>query len=279
MTTVSGPVTRGRPVTPVSILAAKLEILTDRIDALGGVTPELTAELHEARALACRMDPYLSRCTTPESPALRALARRTRAEDWCGHEAPPGGSPLEQEMLSGHLEGQTLKFLVFLARARRVLELGMFTGYSALAMAEALPDDGELVACELDAEVARFARQCLRESPHGEKISIRIGPARVALEELAGAGDRFDLVFIDADKAAYLDYLNRVLDLDLLAPHGVICVDNTLMQGQAYGAGEMTANGAAIAAFNQAVVDDRRVEQVVLPVRDGLTLIRRAPTG
>ena len=175
-------------------------------------------------------------------------------------------------MLSGHVEGQALKFLVHLARARRVLEIGMFTGYSALAMAEALPDDGVLVACEVDADVAALARECFAAAPGGEKIDVRVAPADDTLAALAG--QVFDLVFIDADKAGYLGYVERILETGLLRDGGVICVDNTLMQGQPW-AGESTANGDAITAFNAAIADDPRVEQVLIPLRDGLTLIRR----
>lgn len=242
-----------------------------RVQEMGGVDPQLEAELREACELAGGLDPYVSRCTTPESPALRRLVERTRAEDW-GERSPS----LEQEMLSGHVEGQALKLLVHLTRATRVLEVGMFTGYSALAMAEALPDDGVVVTCEVDARAAEIAERCFRESPSGHKIAVRLAPAQVTLEQLAAAGEAFDMVFVDADKAGYLGYVNQVLDGDLLAPHGAICVDNTLMQGLPYLPGESTPNGVAIAAFNQAVADDPRVEQVLLPVRDGLTLIRRA---
>jgi caffeoyl-CoA O-methyltransferase len=178
-------------------------------------------------------------------------------------------------MLSGHIEGQFLKFLVHVTQAQRVLEIGMFTGYSALAIAEALPDDGEVIACEVDDYVAKFAQKCFDESPDGRKISVRVAPAMLTLEQLATANERFDLVFIDADKAGYGDYVNFLLDHDLLTPRGSICVDNTLMQGQPYLSGESTANGVAIAMFNQTVVDDPRIEQVLLPLRDGLTLIRR----
>ena len=240
-----------RPVTPLGILTAKLEAL------VGG------------------LDPYLGRCTTPESSDLGTIARRTTAEDWRLRSDEQTVAPLEQEMLSGHVEGQLLKMLVHATRARRVLEIGMFTGYSALAMAEALPDDGRVLACEIDADVARFARGCFDASSVGHRIDIRVAPALRTLADLATAGATFELIFIDADKAAYVDYLTAVLDGDLLAPHGVICVDNTLMQGQPYVAGEPTPNGRAVAAFNRAVADESRVEQVLVPLRDGLTLIRR----
>ncbi|MDA0169472.1 class I SAM-dependent methyltransferase [Solirubrobacter taibaiensis] len=246
-----------RPVTPLGIIAARLEALTERLD-----DPELRA----IAELAGGLDPYVERCTTPESPGLRRLAERTREHEWSGS--------LEQEMLSGHVEGQALKFLVHLARARRVLEIGMFTGYSALAMAEALPEDGDVVACEVDADVAALAQECFDAAPGGEKIEVRLGPADETLRQLAAAGHRFDLVFIDADKAGYVGYVDHILASGLLPPGGVMCVDNTLMQGQPW-AGESTANGDAITAFNSAIANDPRVEQVLIPLRDGLTLIRR----
>ena len=275
MTLTSRSVGSPRPVTPLSILAAKLEHLSQRLEASDGVDAELKSELRQARELAGGLDPYLSHCTTPESPALGLLVHRTQAEDWSRHSGDEAVAQLEQEMLSGHIEGQTLKFLVHLTRAKWVLEIGMFTGYSALAMSEALPDGGEVVACEIDPYVAEFARRCFSESPSGHKISVKVAPARSTLEQLSTANKTFDLVFIDADKAGYTAYLNMVLDTDLLAPDGLICADNTLMQGQPYSSREPTINGAAIAAFNRAVAEDPRVEQVLLPLRDGLTLIRR----
>ncbi|HEY0934417.1 MAG TPA: class I SAM-dependent methyltransferase, partial [Trebonia sp.] len=238
-----------RPVTPQSILAARLEELARRLDRDGGSKPALKNELRELAELAGGLDPYLSRHTTPESADLARLARQTESEDWNRHAGMRTAGYLEQEMLSGHVEGQLLKMLVHATRAVRVLEIGMFTGYSALAMAEALPDDGQVTACEIDSGVAAFAERCFRESASGRKITVKVGPAQRALAELAQAGQRFDLVFIDADKAGYLDYLTTVLEGGLLEPHGLICVDNTLMQGQPWLAGEPTANGAAIAHF------------------------------
>ncbi|MSW51752.1 MAG: SAM-dependent methyltransferase, partial [Actinobacteria bacterium] len=257
---------------PVGILAEELEGLLARVAADERQDPELLDGLRRARDLAAGLDPYVAASTTPESDALAALDRRTRAEDWA---AVPGDLGLEQEMLSGHVEGQVLKFLVHATRARRVLEIGLFTGYSALAMAEALPEDGELVACELDPHAAAVAAECLGASDAGAKVRIEVAPALQTLGRLADAGETFDLVFIDADKAGYLGYLHAVLDSGLLADGGVVGVDNTLLQGRPYLPGDPTANGAAIRDFNAAVAADPRVEQVLLPLRDGLTLIRR----
>jgi len=264
-----------RPVTPLTILASRLDRLARQAGQVPGLDPAWQAELRDACELARGLDPYLSRWTTPESDALRRLARRTEAQDWTRHPGAGRPAPLEQEMLSGHVEGQALKMLVHATRARRVLEIGMFTGYATLAMAEALPPDGHLISCEIDGAVAELARDCFADSAAGGKIEVRVGPAQDTLAALAAASCVFDLVFIDADKAGYGGYLTTLLDAGLVAPHGLICVDNTLMQGQPWLAGEPSANGAAVAAFNAQVAADPRVEQVILPLRDGLTLIRQ----
>jgi caffeoyl-CoA O-methyltransferase len=268
-----------RPVTPIGILAAQLESLVHQSQTIVALDETFKADLQRAYALVNGLDTYIDRCTTPESPALAQLVQHTQSEDW-DKQFTDGKTvrPLEQEMLSGHVEGQMLKFLVHMTGASRVLEIGMFTGYSALAMAEALPIDGVLVACEVDAYAAAFAQKCFNESSAGEKISVRVAPAIDTMQQLAQAGEVFDLVFIDADKAGYVDYLDLLLTTSLLAPGGLICADNTLMQGQPYLPQDLTQkteNGEAIARFNQAVADDPRVEQVLVPLRDGLTLIRR----
>jgi caffeoyl-CoA O-methyltransferase len=264
-----------RPVTPVGILAARLDAVRGQLEDRGVLDLGLAADLRRARSLAAGLESYASRCTSPESPALAALQRRTQAHDWTNRSGPGAVTALEQEMLSGHVEGQALKFLIHMTRARSVLELGMFTGYSALAMAEALPEHGRLIACELDPDVAAFAQRSFDESRAGAKIDVRIGPALATLNELAGRGELFDFVFIDADKAGYLDYVDTIIGRGLLSADGIICVDNTLLQGEPWSDGTRSANGEAIAAFNLAIAEDPRIEQVLLPVRDGMTLIRR----
>ncbi|MFC5677071.1 O-methyltransferase [Aeromicrobium endophyticum] len=258
-----------RPVTPTTILARELAEVAELIGP--SVEPELAERLRRVTALAAGLDPYVAACTSPESPALAEVARRTQEAPWASREVVSGSGPLEQEMLSGHVEGRFLAFLVRMLKARRVLEIGMFTGYSALAMAEALPPGGEVVACEVDPYVAGLAFDWLSRSTAGATVMIEVGPALETLERLDGP---FDLVFIDADKTGYLDYYRFLLASDLLADGGVIAVDNTLLQGQPWAA-DPTVNGAAVAEFNQVVADDPRVEQVLVPLRDGVTLIRR----
>ncbi|MBW4686978.1 MAG: class I SAM-dependent methyltransferase [Komarekiella atlantica HA4396-MV6] len=275
MTSILKPDT-ARPITPHSILVAQLQN-TLRMAEKSNVPLEILTSLRQGLQLAAGLDPYLDDCTTPESAALTALAYKTSKEDW-SKRFSDGETvrQLEQEMLSGHLEGQTLKMFVHMTKAKRILEVGMFTGYSALAMAEALPSDGKLVACEVDAYVAEFAKACFGESPHGKKIIVEIAPALQTLHKLAAQKESFDLIFIDADKKEYVEYFQIVLDTHLLARDGLICVDNTLLQGQVYLPSEQrTANGEAIAQFNRVVATDTRVEQVLLPIRDGITLIRR----
>ncbi|MEC4983185.1 MAG: class I SAM-dependent methyltransferase [Oscillatoria sp. PMC 1068.18] len=274
--TVAEPKNQARPVTPLGILVEQMAKIL-QMAAASDIPAELNHALQQAYTLAAGLDPYLDECTTNESTALAALAEKTAAEDWSKRfESRETVRHLEQEMLSGHIEGQTLKMFVHMMQARKILEIGMFTGYSALAMAEALPPDGNLVACEVDEYVAKFAQACFAQSPHGTKITVEVAPALSTLEKLAQAGENFDLVFIDADKREYVDYFKILLDRNLLAPDGVICVDNTLLQGQPYLPPEKrTPNGEAIAQFNHIVAQDDRVEQVLLPLRDGLTIIRR----
>ncbi len=265
-----------RPVTPHGILVEKLGQITEKI-VKGESIQEIQTIVEVAYNLAAGLEPYISAYTTSESPELAELTRKTASEDWSKRfEDRETVRQLEQEMLSGHVEGQTLKMFVRMIKAKRVLEVGMFTGYSALAMAEALPDDGYLLACEVDEYVARFAQDCFTQSPHGCKIQVKVAPALETLQNLVDVGESFDLIFIDADKREYIAYYQMILDGNLLAPGGIICVDNTLMQGQAYLEPEKrSANGNAIAEFNRLVANDARVEQVILPLRDGVTLISR----
>lgn len=265
-----------RPVTPLGILVQQLEkIINDSKSE--SVSEEFKTSLNKALELAAGLDPYLERCTTPESSALANLTEQTQREDWSKRfDDGETVKALEQEMLSGHLEGQLLKILVSISKSKNVLEIGVFTGYSALAIAEALPEDGRVIACEVDDYAANFAQKCFDVSEHGKKIELKVAPASDTMKDLIDRGETFDLAFIDADKGGYVNYLNLLLDTNLLAKDGFICVDNTLMQGQPYLSEESrTENGQAIAEFNRFVAEDPRVEQVLIPIRDGLTLIKR----
>lgn len=192
--------------------------------------------------------------------AENELLRRLENETYESLEIP--------QMLTGRIEGRLLKLLVRLTGARRVLEIGTFSGYSALSMAEALPDNGSLITCDLDPACIRVARRYFSESQHGDKITLIEGPALETLRSLTGP---FDMVFIDADKENYLNYYEAVLPL--LRDGGLVVVDNVLWSGRVLDPRDETDK--AIHRFNEAVMADGRVEPVMLTVRDGVYLIRK----
>ena len=202
---------------------------------------------------------YAEERTTPPAGHLAKLAAETRESLDC------------PQMLTGTIEGRLLETLVFLARARRVLEFGTYSGYSALAMAAALPPDGEVVTCEISEEHAAFARRHIDASPYASMIDVRVGPALDTVRTLDGP---FDFVFIDADKPGYRDYYEA--SLPLLSEHGLIAVDNVLWSGRVADPGNHDDSTLAMRAFNEHVRADERVVSVMLTVRDGITLIRRS---
>ena len=172
-------------------------------------------------------------------------------------------------MQVGVVEGRFLQLLVRLSGARRALEIGMFTGYSGLMMAEALPEGGELITCDVDPKAETIAKRFFAQSPHGKKITVRMGPALVTLANLKGP---FDFVFIDADKENYPAYWDAVVPLVRVG--GLIVADNVLWSGRVVEAGDQEATTNAIRAFNDKVQADARVENVLLSVRDGMMVSR-----
>ncbi len=205
------------------------------------------------------IEAYASAHTSPEDPLLAEVAAATRASQE-GH-----------GMMVGLLEGRFLETLVWLSGARRILEIGCFTGYSALSMAAALPPDGTITTCEIDPERAAMARRHFDASPWASRIRILEGPA---LESIAGLEGPFDLIFIDADKANYPNYYEAALAL--LAERGLIAADNVLWSGRVLDEADQTDDTKAIRAFNDMVVNDPRVMCVMATVRDGVLLIRRS---
>lgn len=172
------------------------------------------------------------------------------------------------QMLTGPIEGRFLKMMVQVSKARRILEIGMFTGYSALSMAEGLPEDGQLLTCEINPEVISIAKKYFARSPHGHKITVLEGAALASIERLTPS---FDLVFIDADKPNYANYYEAVLPL--IRPGGIILVDNVLWSGRVLEPSD--ENDIAICRLNDIVAGDERVDRVLLPIRDGVFFIRK----
>jgi caffeoyl-CoA O-methyltransferase len=200
-----------------------------------------------------RLADYADRLTSRHDPLLAELSERTREE--LGSE----------EMLTGPVAGRFLELLVWFGRPERVLEIGTFSGHSALAIAAALPDGGRIDTCEVDPERAAVAQRYFDRSPYGSRITLHVGPALETIARLEGA---FDLVFIDADKGGYVDYYEAVVPR--LTARGLIVADNTLFGGR------VLEGDGPIVRFNGHVAADPRTVQVLLTVRDGMTLIRRA---
>ena len=204
------------------------------------------------------IEAYAAAHTSPEDPTLAEVAGFTRQ------------TQESHRMMVGLLEGRFLETLVWLSGARRILEIGTFTGYSALSMAAALPPGGTILTCEVDPERAAVARAHFDASPWADRIEILQGPA---LESIPALDGPFDFVFIDADKVNYGNYYEAVLPK--VADRGLIVVDNVLWSGRVLDPDDQSEDTVAIRAFNDLVREDPRVTCVMATVRDGVTLIRR----
>lgn len=172
------------------------------------------------------------------------------------------------QMITGRIEGRLLKLLAQMVQAKRILEIGTFGGYGTLSMAEALPEDGELITCDLDPAAIAFARRFFAESEHGRKITLMEGPALESIRSLEGP---FDMAFLDADKENYPNYYDAIFPL--IRQGGLIVADNVLWSGRVLD--PQDESSIAIHAFNERVKADERVESVLLTIRDGVNLIRK----
>ncbi|HSQ50779.1 MAG TPA: class I SAM-dependent methyltransferase [Nitrospiraceae bacterium] len=209
------------------------------------------------RLVAADIEAYAQAHSMAESDLCRALREETQRR----MEAP--------QMIVGPLEGAFLKMMTQLVQATSVLEIGMFTGYSALCFAETLPANGKVLTCEVDEDAAALARKYFARSPTGKKIEIRMGPALDTMRHLTGP---FDLIFIDADKLNYVNYYRR--SLDLLSPQGVMLIDNVLWDGDVLKQPAPDEKTAVIQELNRMVAADSRVTAVLVTIRDGVLVIR-----
>ena len=205
------------------------------------------------------LDDYILQHTSPEPDYLYRLWRATNIHTIHGR------------MASGHLQGRLLKMRVQMIQPQRVLEVGTFSGYSALSMAEGLPEGGRLYTFEINDEMEDFTRPWIENSPVADKITFLIGDA---MQEAPRLGVEFDMAFIDGDKRTYCECYDMVLSI--LRPGGFIVTDNTLWDGHVIDpVYENDQQTQGIRRFNEYVAQDPRTEQVILPMRDGLTLIRK----
>lgn len=216
------------------------------------------------RIVSRKLDEYATKHTTQLPKLLRALMDETERR-----------FPDRAEMLCGPVEGELLRMLVAASGAKRVLEIGTFTGFSALCMASGLPGYGEVVTLEIDPEHAEFARSYFEQSEDGRKVRLILGPALESLKTLAAP---FDFAFIDADKTGYPDYYEQLLART--RPGGLIAVDNVLAGGGVVDGGDAgdfsTESVEAIRRINDTIATDERVDVVMLAVADGLTLARKS---
>jgi predicted O-methyltransferase YrrM len=209
-------------------------------------------------SLTTPLDQYIGEHSSPEDDYLYRLFRATHVEI------------LAPQMASGHIQGRLLKFIVKMISPKRILEIGTFTGYSALCMAEGLGEGGKLFTFEVEDELEDFTRRWIDGSPYADKVEFIIGDALKIVPEL---GEKFDLVFIDGNKREYIQYYE--LALEYLNEGGWILADNTLWDGHVIEPERQDAQTNGVRAFNDLVRNDERVEAVILPLRDGLTIIRK----
>ncbi|MEM7283029.1 MAG: class I SAM-dependent methyltransferase [Pseudomonadota bacterium] len=212
----------------------------------------LTASLHQ----------YIVEVGTRESPEQIALREQTANHPWAGMQISPE-------------QGQFLQLLVQILGAKKIMELGVFTGYSSMSMALALPADGKLIACDVNEEYTNTAKIFWAKAEIQSKIDLVLAPALHTMQTQLddGAAATFDLIFADAVKEEYQDYYE--LGLQLLRPGGVMATDNTLWNGDVVNPENQTDETKAIRAFNSHVHQDNRVDMVLLPIGDGLTLARK----
>jgi len=223
---------------------------------MSGAMPQLKTGLTDA------LHEYLLSVSLREPGILRQLRAETAA-------LPRAGMQLSPE------QGQLLGLLTRLVGARRALEVGTFTGYSSLSVALALPDDGQLTACDISEEWTAVARRYWAAAGVVDKIDLRLGPAIMTLDRLLAddGGDQFDLAFIDADKANYANYYERALRL--VRPGGLIVVDNTLWHGRVLDPARQDADTVAMRSFNEQLHNDDRIALSLVPIGDGMTLALR----
>ena len=206
------------------------------------------------------LEKYIHDNSSAEDALLHELDRQTHLQ------------VLNPRMISGHIQGKLLELLVKMFRPQHILEIGTFTGYSALCMAAGLDDGATIDTCEVDDELQPLAQSFFDRSPHGHKISLHVGSA---LEIAPRLGKQFDMVFIDGDKREYPAYYNMLMDQGLVHSGSILLADNILWYGKVVQpVAHNDHHTRALIEFNRMVTEDDRVESVILPLRDGINIIR-----
>ncbi|KAH1168243.1 hypothetical protein KIL84_003726 [Mauremys mutica] len=258
--------------TPIGLIAENLRKAREIAHSDSRVPEQLKHYLQKALEVAIGLDPYLDAMATAKTASLEGWKLNVAGVET---KVKP-----HKECASGYLKGksisQVLRMFVHMVGAKRILLIGRLKGYSILAMAEALPDDGKITACAVEPYLGVKSQEASDYSSHVKQISVKVGPIADTLEELVAVGEHFDIVFIDADQINAVNYYNFVMDNYLLRMDGVICVENTLMKGQVYLENISDENVLAVRNLNNVINSDPRVDQVILPVQGGMSVIRRS---
>lgn len=266
---MAGIAADGHADTPMQVLTNLLE------KAQKASAEEKDAYIQAALDISKNLDSYLTETTTPASESLSKMIDATMKTNWDElHSSGKTKYHYNTNWCAGTFEAQFVATLCQLVNAKRVLEIGMFTGTTAAAMAQALPEDGTVTTCEIEPWLKDFASEQFIQAGLHKKIEIELGSAHDTIPKLAKAGKTFDLIFLDAEKTGYEAYFKAIMELGLLSKTGAFVVDNTLFKSQVYTNGsEKSADTTALIKFNQVVRDDPRVDVIILPVRDGVSII------
>ncbi|XP_030426354.1 uncharacterized protein LOC115655250 [Gopherus evgoodei] len=253
--------------TLMGLIAGNLRKAREIAHSDSHVPEQLKHYLQKALEVAVGLDPYLDAMATAKTASLEGWQLNVAGVET---KVKP-----HKECASGYLKGQVLRMFVHMVGAKRILLIGRLKGYSILAMAEALPDDGKIILCAVEPYLEVKSQEASDYSSHVKQISVKVGPIADTLEELVAVGEHFDIVFIDAAQRNAVNYYNFVMDNHLLRMDGVICVENTLMKGQVYLENISDENILAVRNLNNVINSDPRVEQVILPMQGGMSVIRR----
>jgi len=251
--------------------AAKWSLMSERVEGLA----------KELFVLTCGLDPYANSVSNAEGPIMEAIRKKMEGEDWDGlWERKESMFPYGPEASTDPLEAQFIKMMTFMKNPKRVLEVGMFAGYGAAAIIEALPDTGKLVSLDMDPFLKTWVTDVMSKFEEGAKHEIVVGPALESMKVL-DAEEKFDLVFVDANKSEYKAYVETLLSRDLLAEDATMIIDNTLYCGMPFVPSAYDTQpkrrgyGDDIREFNEWVANHPQLMQAVLPIRDGVSIVRK----
>ncbi|GFO21034.1 caffeoyl-CoA o-methyltransferase [Plakobranchus ocellatus] len=251
----------------------ELEAGIQQAEASGTVAPEIIQKLSSARDMFHRRDEFTAQACCDHSTTCEKIEEETYTRDWKA-DFDQGKAPVEfgARYLCGKEVGQFLKSMVSIQRAKRILEIGLFTGYSALCMAEALPDDGELVSLEICEHLKNLAEDLMKESHHTKKIKIILGPAIESVKKMVESKEKFDMIFLDGDKADYIPLVKMIFEMDLLSAGGTLLIDNAYHMGGAF---DPSLNRPIPHQLRDCIKALPNVHAILLSMSDGIWMVRR----